>query len=214
MARRPPKGPALSLDEIAARPDRVVYTFRTAPRGRATLRPFQLGDEGVVSDFFDGLSKDTRDQYGVTEPGEAIAQEWSQSIAMYGELRLVLHRGAGGAELFPGPPLSGVVELSMDLTDADRERFGRWGVPLRQGAVMRIGICLADEDQGTGLAGALIPALRDLATRLDRRRMILWDGVLAENPRAIAFYERNGFRTAGTWTDERGRIRRDMFTDV
>lgn len=204
----------LSLEEIAARPDRAARTFRVPPRGRATLRPFQLGDEAAVIEFFDGLSEATRAHYAITDPGETVAQEWSRSIAVHRKLRLLLHRVGRGSEPRSGVRLSGVVEVSLDLTEADRERYGRWGIPLRPGSAIRFGICLADDEQGTGLARAAMPGVRDLATRLGRRRIVLWDGVLAQNGRAIAFYERSGFRTAGTWTDGRGRVRRDMFADV
>ena len=132
MARIPRSGQALSLAEIAGRPDRVAYAFPAVPRGRATLRPFQLGDEDVLIDFFDGLSEETREWYGVTEPGEFIAQEWSQAIAVYDKLRLVLHRVPGGGKVAFGVPLAGVVEFSLDLTDGDRERFGRWGQASRR----------------------------------------------------------------------------------
>ncbi len=219
MAAGPRSRPALSLDEIAARPDVLAYTFRTVPRGRAHLRPFQLGDEDALIQFFDGLSEETRGHYGVSEGGEHIAQEWAQSIAIHDKLRMVLRRVSGrigtrSALRAPGVAIAGVVELSLDLTDEDRERFARWGVTVRAGSVIRFGICLADEEQGTGLASAAMPAIRDVVARLGGRRLILWGGVLAENGGAIAFYERNGFRTAGSWTDGRGRLCRDMFVDV
>jgi GNAT superfamily N-acetyltransferase len=178
-----------------------------------------LGDEEAVVEFFEGLSQETRDRYGVSEDGESIAQDWAQSIAVHDKLRMVLHRAPVRAEprsRLPafGLPIAGVAEFSLHLTEADRERYARWGVPLRPGTVIRFGICLADEHQSTGIAGASMPALRDLVTRVGRRRVMLWDGVLAENGKAIAFFERNGFRFAGTWTDERGRICQDMFADV
>jgi GNAT superfamily N-acetyltransferase len=209
----------LSLDEIAAHPDLAARTFRTEPRGRAILRPFQLGDEDVLIDFFDGLSEGTRHRYGITDPGETVAQEWAQSIGLYDKLRMVLQRLPGRRDAPSearefGIPIAGVVEFSLDLTEADRERFARWGIPLRSGSALRFGICLADEEQGAGLASAAMPAVGDVVAGLGRRRIILWGGVLAENGTATAFYERNGFRTAGTWTDGRGRACRDMFVDV
>lgn len=204
----------LSLDEIAARPDRFAVTFRLPTRGRARLRPFQLGDEAALIEFFDGLSEGTRSRYGIADPGEMVAQEWSQSIAVDDSLRMVLHRVGRGPAGPLGSPLSGVVEFSLDLTEEDRERYGRWGIPLRPGSAIRFGICLADEEQGTGLAGAAMPGIRDLVKRLGRKRIVLRDGVLAGNGPAVAFYERNGFRTAGVWSDGRGRVRWDMFADL
>ncbi len=212
--RRSAIPPELTLGEIAAIPDRATETFRL-PDGRpVVLRPFQLGDEEAIEAFFDGLGEDTRDWYGVTETGEGIAQDWAQSIGIRDDLRLVFKEAVGRGSGHRAGPLWGVAEFSLELVDEERERFGRWNESLHPGATIRFGSCLSDEHQGVGLASAAMPPVTRLVRRLGRRRIVLWGGVLVQNGPAVAFYERSGFRTLGTWVDGRGRKRLDMALDV
>ena len=206
--------PELTLGEIAATPDRATETFRLPDGRRVVLRPYQLGDEGALEAFFDGLGEDTRAAYGVTDTGEGIAQDWSQSIGIREDLRLVFEEALGrGAGERVGLHC-GVAEFSLELGDEERERLGRWNEFVDPGAAVRFGICLSDDHQGVGLATAAMPSLTRLVRRLGRRRILLWGGVLVRNGAAVAFYERSGFRTLGTWVDERGRTRLDMVLDI
>jgi RimJ/RimL family protein N-acetyltransferase len=54
-----------------------------------------------------------------------------------------------------------------------------------------------------------LPFALDIARRFGKRRMILWGGVLADNHRAIRYYEKNGFRLLGRFHNEEGLECRD-----
>ncbi|MFH9836413.1 hypothetical protein ACH4NC_34765 [Streptomyces sp. NPDC017201] len=45
---------------------------------------------------------------------------------------------------------------------------------------------------------------------LARTRIILWGGVRADNPRAIRYYEKNGFQRVGRFTEADGTLSPDM----
>ena len=47
-------------------------------------------------------------------------------------------------------------------------------------------------------AGRLMPAVREVARRFGRRRIILWGGVHASNRRALRFYDKSGFVRVGS----------------
>ncbi|MEU2180061.1 GNAT family N-acetyltransferase [Streptomyces thermolilacinus] len=53
-----------------------------------------------------------------------------------------------------------------------------------------------------------------MARRFGRNRIILWGGVLADNQRAIRFYEKQGFRTVGSFTGADGAESLDMMLDL
>ena len=203
----------LSLEEIAACPSAATRSFRNPEGSRLALRPYEVDDEERVAHFFDGLSPLTRHRYGVSDSGESVAQDWSGSIALYDKLRMVIEEVTPSGARGDRDSFRGIVEFSLDITDEDRERFGRHDILLDPPSTLRFGICLADEFQGLGVATAALPEVLALASKLGRRRIILWGGVLVQNGPAIAFYERNGFRTVGSWVNRKGHGCLDMVFD-
>jgi GNAT superfamily N-acetyltransferase len=60
---------------------------------------------------------------------------------------------------------------------------------------------VADAWQGCGLGTALLDfIISSLRQHTAVRRILLWGGVQADNPRAVAYYLRNGFRILGAFT--------------
>ncbi|MFD8607717.1 GNAT family N-acetyltransferase [Streptomyces sp. NPDC059631] len=56
---------------------------------------------------------------------------------------------------------------------------------------------MADDCQGRGVGTRVFPLVADAVRRFGRKRITLWGGVLADNPRAIRYFELQGFRTVG-----------------
>ncbi|CAL9335949.1 hypothetical protein SUDANB176_00165 [Streptomyces sp. enrichment culture] len=50
----------------------------------------------------------------------------------------------------------------------------------------------------------VFPLIADVARRFGKKRIILWGGVPTDNPRAIRYYEKQGFRTVGSFTGADG----------
>jgi GNAT superfamily N-acetyltransferase len=81
--------------------------------------------------------------------------------------------------------------------------------------VCRFGPCLADRVQGIGLAAVLMNYMKTIARDCGKKRMILWGSVYPENEKAIRFYERQGFVSVGTFSDEYDGVREklDMYME-
>lgn len=77
-----------------------------------------------------------------------------------------------------------------------------------------VGATPADDLQDRGLGTLALPRVEEAARLLGRRRIILWGGVRADNPRAIRYYEKNGFRTVGAFAETDGSLSLDMMLDL
>ncbi|WSQ32844.1 GNAT family N-acetyltransferase (plasmid) [Streptomyces sp. NBC_01527] len=60
----------------------------------------------------------------------------------------------------------------------------------------------------------VFPIVGDIARRFGEKRIILWGGVLADNLRAIRYYEKQGFQSVGSFTDAGGAWALDMILDL
>jgi GNAT superfamily N-acetyltransferase len=78
----------------------------------------------------------------------------------------------------------------------------------------RFGPILADDYQGKGVGTQIFPLIADVARRFGRKRIILFGGVLAGNPRAIRYYEKHGLRPVGSFTGRDGAQSYDMILDL
>lgn len=190
----------LTLTSVAENPG-VVSTRLVSPTGELLLfRPLGLGDETRLADFLRSLSPETRRFCVYPGYGPGAAREMCAAIARYDKLRMVAAAGAGIVALF---------EFSFGITDRDRERYVDYGVELDERSDCRFGACVADAHQIRGLGSALLPLIMEIARRFGKQRVILWGGVLAENHRAIRYYEKHLFRMLGRFRNDEGAECRD-----
>ncbi|WP_436771235.1 GNAT family N-acetyltransferase [Yinghuangia sp. YIM S09857] len=216
--RRPAYGPAPPLTLTAVADDPALLTYRlSGPDGSAlVLRPLEHADADRLAAFLTGLSAETRRLSTFDGYDLAAARDLCAAIARYDKLRLVLeHLGTtteGPSPAEPGP-IVGLFELSLDLPPHDIARYRRAGIRLTP-ADCRFGPTLADDHQGRGTGSRVFPLVADVARRFGRQRVILWGGVLADNPRAIRHYTKHGFRTAGAFTGPDGTRSLDMILDL
>jgi diamine N-acetyltransferase len=101
-------------------------------------------------------------------------------------------------------------EFIVGLPEGDLLRFRGYGIVLNEQEDCRFGACARDDEQGSGLAAALVPPTFEVARRFGKRRLILWGGVFAENTRAMRFHRKHGFREVGCFTDSDGKMCPDM----
>lgn len=190
----------LTLEAVAKNPE-TVTRFLALPTGETALcRPLQPGDEAELADFLQRLSPQTRRFSAYASYDLAMARALCEAIARYDKLRFVAMVGSRVAAL---------LEFSFGIVAGDRERYQSYGIELDERTDCRFGPCIADEYQNRGVGSALLPPLLDVARRFGKRRVILWGGVLADNHRAIRYYEKNGFRLLGRFQDETGSECRD-----
>ncbi|MGW2078556.1 N-acetyltransferase family protein [Streptomyces sp. NPDC001939] len=108
----------------------------------------------------------------------------------------------------------GLFELSLALTACDIARYRAAGIHLSEQTDCRFGPTLGEAYQGSGVGSLVLPPVMDAVRRLGRRRVILWGGVLADNARALRFYEKNGFQRVGSFTGPDGTLSLDMILSL
>ncbi|MGI5417840.1 GNAT family N-acetyltransferase [Actinomadura luteofluorescens] len=197
----------LTLARIAEDPAVLTSHLEPWDGTRLAFRPLARTDAESLAGFLAGLSSETRGFSTFDGHDLAAARELCAAIARYDKLRLVLEEEASAR-------IVGLLEFSLALTQGDVERYRKAGVNLNEETDCRFGLTLADAHQGQGLATSAFPLVCEVARRLGKRRIILWGGVLADNPRAIRFYEKNGFQRVGPFTGPDGRTALDMILDI
>ncbi|WNI20589.1 GNAT family N-acetyltransferase [Streptomyces sp. ITFR-16] len=196
----------LTLREVADNPSALTDRVVLADGPEVTFRPLVPGDAEPLAAFLAALSPESRRFSTHGGHDLAAAVELCDAIARYDKLRLVL-------EEVPSGRITGLLELSLDLHPSDIDRYRRSGIPLTA-TDCRFGATLADDHQGKGVGTQVFPLVADVARRFGRRRIILWGGVLTDNPRAIRYYEKNGFRPVGAFTGADGTRSLDMILDL
>ena len=112
----------------------------------------------------------------------------------------------------PDEPVCAYILLWIGARPSDVERYSKLGIPLSLRSDAALAPCVADEWQGRGLGSAMMRPLLDLARRLGVRRIVLWDGVMQQNARAVHFYTRLGFRKVGEFVT--GHASDDMILEL
>ncbi|MEU0298015.1 GNAT family N-acetyltransferase [Streptomyces sp. NPDC006175] len=197
----------LTLAEIAEEPLVLTHHLDLSSGARVVFRPLTHADCERLACFLEGLSPESRRLSTFGGYGIVAARELCDAIARYDKLRLVL-------EEVPSSRIVGLLELGLALTPSDIARYGEAGIDLTELTDCRFGPTLADDYQGRGVGTLALPLIRDVARRLGRTRIILWGGVLADNARAIRYYEKNGFRPVGAFVGTNGSLSLDMMLDL
>ncbi|MET7644270.1 GNAT family N-acetyltransferase [Streptomyces sp. NPDC005426] len=196
----------LTLTEVADDPLLLTRRLALNDAPEVVFRPLVRTDADRLAEFLAGLSHESRRLSTFDGYGLATAQELCDAIARYDKLRLVL-------EEVPSGRIVGLLEFSLDLPPGDLARYREAGIRLGP-ADCRFGPTLADDYQGRGVGTRVFPLVADVARRFGRRRIILWGGVLADNPRAIRFYRKNGFHSVGSFTGADGLRSLDMMLNL
>jgi GNAT superfamily N-acetyltransferase len=197
-----------TLEAVAARPEVATAIVRVPGNASVLYRPLLPSDVDGLAAFLASLSPATRRFWELDAYDRGAAQELCDAIGRYDKLRLV---AVGGED----SSLLALFEFSFGLVAGDHARYRAYGIPLDGGTTCRFGPCVRDDWQGRGLASALMPPTLAVARRFGRRTVILWGGVLKENARAIRFYEKHGFRTAGSFREPvHGNECLDMFHEL
>ena len=199
----------LTLIDIAHNPADFATPLRMATGEQLILRPLIPSDGEMLTRFLAALSPESRRLSTFASYDRATAQELCDAIACYDKLRLAVVETDGTEE-----SIVGLMEFSFDLTGGDILRYANYDIGLEQKSDCRFGPTLADGWQNRGLGTQLLPAIWEIARRFGRSQVILWGGVLADNARAIRFYEKNGFRHAGRFVNGDGQECCDMILSL
>jgi len=194
----------LTLASVAADPDTCTSAV-TLPIGQEVIfRPLTPQDEEELAVFFASLSEQTRYFFGHSGNDRDTARGMCEAINRYYKLQMVALADGRVVALF---------QFSVTFPDCDIERFRSYEISLEETDI-RFGSCIADAYQNMGLGSKLFLHMADIARRFGKKRMILWGGVLADNPRAIHYYEKHGFRILGEFVNETGHTCHDGIMDL
>jgi RimJ/RimL family protein N-acetyltransferase len=195
----------LSLASVAANP-RLLTASVIADGETLLIRPLEPADVEALAHFLSQLSPQTRRFSTFDGFDSAAAQTLCHAIARYDKLRIVIQSAANR--------IVGLLEFSFAITDDDRLRYTAYDVTFSSETDCRFGPTLADDYQSRGIGTLALPFVTDAARKFGRRRIILWGGVLAENARAIRYYEKNGFQRMGKFMSPDGVESLDMLLDL
>ncbi|MEU4271690.1 GNAT family N-acetyltransferase [Streptomyces sp. NPDC026092] len=196
----------LTLTEVADDPSILTRRLALNDASEVVFRPLVRTDADRLAAFLAALSPESRRLSTFDGYDLATAQDMCDALARYDKLRLVL-------EEVPSGRIVGLLEFSLDLHPEDVTRFLEAGIHLAP-TDCRFGPTLADDYQERGVGTRVFPLVTDVARRFGRKRIILWGGVLADNPRAIRYYRKNGFHLAGSFTGADGLRSLDMILDL
>lgn len=182
-----------TLQTIADNPEILTETLTTSTGEEFVLRPLMPTDVQGLTLFLQSLAEETRRFSTFASYDKVYAQELCDAIARYDKLRLVL---------MDGDVIAGLLEFSFDLVESDKQRYSSYGITLNDETDCRFGITIADAYQDKKLGTCVIPKMFPIAEKFGQKRVILWGGVLADNPRAIRVYEKCGFAYAGQFINE------------
>ncbi|MFF3505046.1 GNAT family N-acetyltransferase [Streptomyces sp. NPDC003247] len=196
----------LTLTAVAEDPLVLTRPVSLEDGSDVVLRPLTHDDADDLAAFLTGLSAESRRLSTFDGYDLKAARELCDAIARHDKLRLVLDE-------VPTGRIVGLLELSLDLHPSDVARYRTAGIRLAA-TDCRFGPTLADDHQGKGVGTRVFPLVADVARCFGKKRIILWGGVLADNPRAVRYYEKQGFRTVGSFTGADGARSLDMILDL
>lgn len=192
----------LSFSALANNPNVLRFDLASGDNVQ-TLRPLENSDVGIMTEFLQNLSPQTRKFYPLSSYDTEMAQELCSDIDYSDKLRIILVNETPNECI-------GLFEYSFDIPKKYEIRFERYGIHIQKQTDCRLAFCLADTLQNQGVGSEAFPFLGRIARKLGKKRIVLWGGVMKENARAIRFYRKNGFQENGEFINDKGIQMLDM----
>ena len=150
------------------------------------LRKVSACDSEPLSQYFESLSAKTRKKYGP----HPFTKEFAVELCTRkhdSAIRYVL-------TLAENKRFVGYFILEFQMSEELLNRYREQGIDLSDGKNPLFAPSIADDYQNTGLASLAMPDLIKAAKNLGAKSLVLMGGTQATNKRAIAFYEKFGFK--------------------
>lgn len=200
---------SITTADIAVDPRCVTAEYRLASGQRVVFRPLAAADAALLGSYFVALSAETRRRFGPHPLDQPTAARLCATIDVTHALRIVATIPAAGRET-----IIGYCILLLGVTDHERARYAQWQIALDTARDCTVAPSVADAYQNQGIGGPLLRHTIDVARRLGRRRVVLLGGTQATNGRAIHVYQRQGFRTVGSFCYPDGMLNYDMLLSL
>ena len=178
----------LTREAIVADPALLSCTLSLPAGEELSARVLLSSDGEGLGRYFAGLSQAIRGVYGPHPLTYEEGLKLCGAIDYVDTLRFVALAGAQIVAYFI---------LVLYSLDSDGERYAGYGASLDAATDCTLAPSVADAWLERGLGSALFPHVSRVARRLGFARMVLMGGVRADNPRAVHFYEKSGFRRVG-----------------
>lgn len=159
------------------------------------IRRLEPGDAAALLRYFDNFSDLTRKRFGPHPFDEATVNAICNGLASDSCVRLVA---------IAGERCLAYCLLQPGILDHDADRLRSYGLNPDQFRFATYAPSVDEHYHGTGLAGAMLQHLEGEAKKTGATHVILWGGVQHGNPRAVRFYEKNGFVKVGTFNQNGG----------
>jgi len=150
------------------------------------LREVSACDSEPLGKYFESLSAETRKRYGP----HPFTKEFAVELCTRkhdSAIRYVL-------TLAENKRFVGYFILEFRMSEELFNRYREQGIDLSDGKNPLFAPSIADDYQNTGLASLAMPDLIKAAKNIGAKSLVLMGGTQATNKRAIAFYEKFGFK--------------------
>ena len=172
------------IDELQRNPQAADHTIVLKDGTRLDTRLHRSTDSRRLAHYFTHLSEATRRVYGPHPFTAEQAHAFCRDVNYADTLRLLA---------LDSERIVAYFILRLGILNSDFDRYALRNQRLNDHTDCTLAPSVADDYQERGVGSALFPLLSQLADRLDRKRVVLWGGVRADNPRAVHFYEKFGF---------------------
>ena len=172
------------IDELQRNPQASNQPIVLRDGTRLDTRLHRSTDGQRLAHYFTHLSEATRRVYGPHPFTAEQAHAFCRDVNYADTLRFLA---------LDGERIVAYFILRLGILDSDFERYALRNQRLNDHTDCTLAPSVADDYQERGVGSALFLLLSQLAERLDRKRVVLWGGVRADNPRAVHFYEKFGF---------------------
>ncbi len=174
----------------------------------ATLRLLAADDVDALGTFFVELGEETRRLYAP----HAFDRETAASLCAGPKPEEAWRFVLVASTPVPGRILAYFI-IKLGGYASDAQRYAARGLHLDEATTCSLAPSVADDQQSRGIGSTVLGSiLAAMATR-GYRTMVLQGGVRALNPRAIRFYEKNGFVRVGDFR-VRDLDNHDMMLDL
>lgn len=196
----------LTLKNFEQNPKLYTWELQIQSGEKIILRPLSHFDIEKLTSFLENLSKETQRLSTFDSYDKTTATELCNAISKYDKLRFVLENQK--------QEIVGLLEFTLDIPQNVINQYTDYGLALDIDNTCRFGPTLADEYQSKGLGSLVFPYILQIAKLLDKKHIILYGGVFADNTRAINYYQKHGFKVAGKFKNEEGIGNFDMILSL
>lgn len=162
-----------------------------------TVRPLLKNDQDMFGAFLSGLSPATNSLYQPHPLTVDAAREICQNLNYANQLPFVAVTNKG--------EIAAYFLFSFEYSELEAIRYKGYGIAIDFSKDCRFAPVVADAYQGKGLGGSVFKALLPIIRQLPLHSLLLSGGTWERNKRAIAFYEKNGFKLVGEFEENTKR---------